>query len=854
MLTLDFEGHTLIAVPAIHHRVVFAELVHRACADLAHPPAAIAVELDPAGASTIAAWLRELGVAPGQNRMPCMLGLVRRNQRIHPRFKDAVLRLQKETGRPLRELPADLLQRELGYAPVGLVCLTPTDSIIEAIRCALELGLPLFGIDMDETPTPVESAPFHFRDPLAAREDLATFVRQLGIEAASVRDDYTDGRREQVMAARLKTLLRCYHRVLFTGGLGHWASLCRLLADEGLKPATQVPQDGPVSYQRVLVHPQQAIAQMDLFPAITAAYETARRPASLGSTGDAVLDPMAEFQGCLDRAFRRYAEASASNADPDREGEGAHGLFAYTPYLLNLCLLSQHLVPNIAMALKAARSMTPAAFVGVLTNSLMEFDWASPRHLPDLPVISPDPASKGSGGWIESAVLMTPRAGATEAGDSRPRALSSLFHPTPPEEEQAGPLYQRSKPFPLANRQGTTGAGIREYAWRWGEEPRLTSRDGVNYDCQFVWPPCENLFYATQYAAIQVTEERALEQRSEPCEGPLLNGIDLKATLRSAMRGKQRLYVKRSIRPTISQVKGEPLAVSYRPQLELQPTVFLFSSPGEAVQGDWDVLLAGNHLLYPELSPRGQRLCTTAGFGPGNRFIESFSYQEALPVPVTMQPWVDAICQLHGTLRFGNPCINFWQSAAWLEKGRFKSAPILAGSIGLSAILGLYQARHQLAIDPADWANALILMALPYAQVTHRVIVVGPPGWRMGEAVRREARRRGIEVFRLPLNHFPAARIQAIRTRYAVIAGAGGKEYPPELERILGQRDTTYADLLPLEIRRQARPRTPDQPGTQRTTSPGSPPGSPPGLSLPFRASSKLATGQPGWQQGGGAQ
>ena len=143
MLTLDYRGHTLIAVPAVHYRAVFAEMVNRICADEETRPAAVAVELEPGAAAAVAAWLRELGVAPGGKPLPYVLGLLARNRLIHPRFRAAALRLQETTGYQLQELSPRLLARELGYVPTELLPLTPTDSITEAIRCALELDLAL---------------------------------------------------------------------------------------------------------------------------------------------------------------------------------------------------------------------------------------------------------------------------------------------------------------------------------------------------------------------------------------------------------------------------------------------------------------------------------------------------------------------------------------------------------------------------------------------------------------------------------------------------------------------------------------------------------------------------------------
>ena len=80
------------------------------------------------------------------------------------------------------------------------------------------------------------------------------------------------------MAARLKGLLRQHGTVLFTGGLAHWVSIQRLLADETLRPADVPAAAGGGAARRVLVHPVLATHQMDLFPDITALYQDHRRP------------------------------------------------------------------------------------------------------------------------------------------------------------------------------------------------------------------------------------------------------------------------------------------------------------------------------------------------------------------------------------------------------------------------------------------------------------------------------------------------------------------------------------------------------------------------------------------------
>ena len=796
MLTLTYRGHTLIGVPATHNRAIFAEMVNRICADEATRPAAIAVELDPCATAAAIDWLRELGVAPGGAPLPSMLGLRRSNRRIHPRYREAAASLQRRTGRRLHELPPDLLQRELGYAPIVLLCLSPTDSMVEAMRCALELGRPVYGIDLEHAGGSRGQGPLALKDPLAARGDLPGYVRLLSQQVTGTRDEHVDGRRELAMAARLKALLLQYDRVLWTGGLAHWESLVRLLADERVLPAVQVPQDGTLVYSRVLVDPREAAAQLDIFPRIAAAYEAVRRPASLGACERPELDYGAEFHRCLESAFARYAKTSVADADG---GRGRRAMPGYGSYLLRVSLLAQRLVPDLGTALTTARTMMPAGFVQALADALMELDWAGPAQFPGLPILSPDPNDK--------------------AGAERGLRRVLLRSPVPSDDDTR-PDYTESGPTYVSVLNSGTGTGLGGSHWQWRDEPERNTRDPFAFSYQFVWPPCENLFYATIYEAIHLADSGRLESRSEPYVGALQNGIDLKASLRSVISGKRQIYVKRAWKRRLPPTGGEPVRPAYAPHLELQPTVFLFTDEPDPEGAGWSSLMAGTGKVYEDLSPRGRRLFHAAGGTPDSCFLESLSYGTELPTPPEMEHWVYGQRLLYGAVRFGNPCVNFYQSSVWLEKGRFKAAPIVSGSSGIAAATEMYRQRHGLEIDPDDWANALILLALPYATATRRVAVVCPRTLSIGAQVRHEAKVRGVELVRIPLTHFSNERIERVRRQWSVAAGPGGKTFPPELERLLGQKESAYADLLPPQIRRQARPRPATPARTQTAADP----------------------------------
>ena len=790
MLTLSYGNHTLIGVPAVHNRAVFAEIVNRTCAGEETRPDAVVVELDPAGAKAAAGWLTELGAASGEAPLPCMLGLSRRNKKIHPRFREAALHLQEATGLQLHEIAPDVLHRELGYSAVSLLCLSPADSIIEAIRCALELEVPLYGIDMDDTSLFVEGGAFTCRDPVSARDDFGTYIRLHGHLADRARDDHSNTRREIVMAARLKRLLMRHRRVLFTCGLGHWRNITRLLADEDLLPARDVPQEGPVTYTRVLVHPLKALQCMDIFPAITAAYESLRQPANCSASHSAEVDFQEQFQRCLERTNSRYFDALTDEGEKFSSPESNHGFISFGNYLINLCLLAQQFTPDLSVTLSTARSMMPGHFVNTLGDVFMEFPWVSPADFPNLPVIGPDtPQDEGNGEGSGRTVLQVP----TLSPDGSPNS------------------YERSEPFYMSAMHVEEGRGRMVPRWKWPEEPPPARSDEGRYCHHYIWPPCENLFYASMYEAVNIADACRQDLRTEAFTDSLHDGLDLKASLHSCISGKNRLFVRRAVKKPARPVRGEPVPAVYSGQLELQPAVFIFSRETEKRTFNWDYLRPGDSELYDDLSPKGKRLFDRLVGDRARTFVESIHVGELQPVPEYMKPWVRSLRLLHGSVRFGNPCVNFFQSAAWLEKGRFKVSPMVYGYGGVEEIIEMYRERHQIVVDRENWGNALIQIALPYTPVTRRVIVVAPKDFRISGDVRNEARRRRVELFQLPLSSFPTERINLIRRQYAVMAGQGGKEYPPELERIFGHHQHTYRNLLPREIRRQSRPRHTEQ-------------------------------------------
>jgi hypothetical protein len=105
-------------------------------------------------------------------------------------------------------------------------------------------------------------------------------------------------------------------------------------------------------------------------------------------------------------------------------------------------------------------------------------------------------------------------------------------------------------------------------------------------------------------------------------------------------------------------------------------------------------------------------------------------------------------------------------------------------------------------ISVSDWKTALIRFALPYAK--ERVIVIAPRNFKLPGKLYSEARSRNISIDLLPLNYFPVDRIAEMRQRVMVRAkDTDGIDFPPEVEKALGQKSGKYFELLPPYMQQQ---------------------------------------------------
>lgn len=754
---------SLSIVPAIHFRVAFAEEVNRLCGDPDRRPDAIAVELGPLTAAAVRAWMVELGIGPSRRvRLPCMLGLVKPNRYLHPAVRERALQLQRETGKELHELSPEVLQQELGYAPASVLLLSPTDSIIEAVRCACELAVPLYGVDLEESADSPQSNTL-VQDPTLACGRVADYVRDNTRFAESCYDDVIDQRRETVMAARLQALLARHHRILFTCGLAHGQRIVELLNHPSLRPAsTGIGAIEPADWQairRIVVHPRLAAGRLDTFPAVAARFERQRPHPVLGTpvTRRAGIDHAALFDRILRRTYQRYFGAQARQPATRRCLDWS-ARTAFEQLLRGYMLLDLRVTPDLGQLFACASTVMSPEFCKTLLDNVMDFPWAKPDDFPDQATLQP--AGEHSGAPM-TLTLVDPQHGS---------------------QDIVVTICQGGQPDPLA----------RDVPWHWVKlGSPITSTMGSSYT--FTWKPWEHLATALSHRAIA----RAGSLRWAPCSkrfsGQLLDGIDVKATLRAHARGTEQVWVRHTRLQRVSATDRSTAGY---------PVVWIFDD-GPCEGNEWQVYYLPLRWIEPHVRNRShfKRRYQEKG-GKAAEIIGYGREQHAL----NLEPPIDRLhrVDLQGLVIYGPIFGTLRQSARWFELTDLSRNPLFdtRSAFDLPDSLVTYCAEHLgLPLGQLRWQDDLVRLAIPFAD--RAVTVVAPATFRLAPIVLEEATRQGKILNRVPLDSLPAPWVARLRQNYMVPARLDGDDghtvYESGAEQAIGEALDGYQDLVPPE-------------------------------------------------------
>ncbi|MEQ1758610.1 MAG: hypothetical protein ABL986_09845 [Vicinamibacterales bacterium] len=244
---IRYRDTPLYAVPSIHCRLVFAQIVLEACRRKRFD--VIAVEL-PSSLQRDGSLQRLAGMAPATAMLMRPFGRL-----VPVEVFDREGAEETSTRGALRRIDA----RQGAAIPI-----TPADSIITALRCPTLLSRhwkdwhpSVVAIDAEHVPTSRATTGVRVADDYDVMvSGLAGFHHRWEHAWHSGRVDPVDDRRERVMASHLARYIKEGREVLFVCGAAHWHAVTKLLDEdahgEDLRQMPRTAQPSPRAVQHMV--------------------------------------------------------------------------------------------------------------------------------------------------------------------------------------------------------------------------------------------------------------------------------------------------------------------------------------------------------------------------------------------------------------------------------------------------------------------------------------------------------------------------------------------------------------------------------------------------------------------------
>lgn len=247
--------------------------------------------------------------------------------------------------------------------------LEPTDGQVEAVRLALEKGIPVHFVDRDTEDYPIDRTPMP--DPYAIAKIGHFLYCQAYIRTH--RDSQAtpeDMLREKTMAYHLQQLGRRGEKVLFVGGLAHLPGLLRQLDQPQTEVIGRRHRDG---VGLAHLHEESSRELLTEMPYLAAGYERLR---SEGGPGP--LDRMEINHEVLRIARENHWKNS-------KEELSRSQMRVLNRFARNYALLAGAIVPNFYQLVVAARGAADDNFAYELWDKGSEYPWQT--EAPGMPVL-----------------------------------------------------------------------------------------------------------------------------------------------------------------------------------------------------------------------------------------------------------------------------------------------------------------------------------------------------------------------------------------------------------------------------------------------------------------------------------
>jgi hypothetical protein len=279
-------------------------------------------------------------------------------------------------------------------------------------------------------------------------------------------------------------------------------------------------------------------------------------------------------------------------------------------------------------------------------------------------------------------------------------------------------------------------------SWEWKNAPPPYVPP-PNDDTTETWVPTEDLINALLFRAVRIAREQGGGPKIEAFEGSLLDGVDMKETLRSAARGEDQIFVRADRRQRIRFLPSDE-------DIDGFPVVWIFR------------LMEGPQLTWKfsadELSKLSAGALSDQWMAAG---LERAGYMVTSVAAVTDSHTDDKLSTpdykvitetIVGKLSYWPQCCES-RTAEWAVETRLARNPVCS-SPSFESLSECYRERYALEVGDLSWHVTLIRMAIPLAKKA--ITVVAPDGYVLPGIVYQEAALKRIQVRVVPLSYFPS--------------------------------------------------------------------------------------------------
>jgi hypothetical protein len=256
--------------------------------------------------------------------------------------------------------------------------LEPTDGVVEAARLALDQDLPLYFIDRD-----LESMPQineFFPDPYALhRIGHTAYCEAYAVECGDLQASRQDLLREANMAYHLQQLREKHQRLLFVCGISHYPRIMARLSNAQAQPIGRPRRDGVILAH---LHERSSREIMSEIPYLAAAYEKQRHQllALWGEKPDAPfpLDRLQQHEALLQNAARQHLQNSQEEIKPQQ-------FSILRRFARNYSFVQGFLTPDFYQLVVAARGAVDDNYSYEVWDLGSQYPWQEEN--PNLPTI-----------------------------------------------------------------------------------------------------------------------------------------------------------------------------------------------------------------------------------------------------------------------------------------------------------------------------------------------------------------------------------------------------------------------------------------------------------------------------------